>query len=58
MENVNYVIKKFSSLESAIRFMNENCIPRELVVSLTPTRYSNIGNYNDYKEWTLVFNQI
>lgn len=57
MGTINYVIKKFSSSESAIKFMNENYIPHELIVSLTPTKYSNIGSYNEVREWTLIFNQ-
>ena len=57
MGSINYVIKKFSSSESAIEFMNKNYIPHELIVSLTPTKYSNIGSYCEVREWTLVFNQ-
>lgn len=52
-----YVSKKFTSLDSAIEFMNENYIPHELIISLTPSKYSNVGSYNEVREWTLVFNQ-
>ena len=49
MGTINYIIKKFSSSESAIKFMNENYILHELIVSLTPTKYSNIGSYNEVR---------
>ena len=37
--------------------MNEHHISHDLIISLTPTKYVNIGSYNEVKEWTLVFNQ-
>ena len=52
-----YTIYKFSDIDSAVKFMNENNIPDELVTSLTPTKYTNISSYSEVAEWTLVINK-
>ena len=52
-----YTIYKFRDIDSAVKFMNENNIPDELVISLIPTKYTNISIYSRVAEWTLVINQ-
>ena len=52
-----YTIYKFSDIDSAVKFMNKNNIPNELIISLTPTKYININICSRVTEWTLVINQ-
>ena len=50
---INYQIYTFLSAKDAVKFMNDNNIPHDLVVSLTPSQFLN----GVPSEWTLVFNQ-
>lgn len=50
---INYQIYKFASIEGTVKFMNDNNVPHDLVVSLTPTQFLN----GMPSEWTLVINQ-
>ena len=60
--SINYCSETFKSVEDAVKFMNVNNIPHELVVSLTPSRYVNCGlskyeNVLKACEWVLIFNK-
>ena len=50
---INYNIYTFLSIKDAVKFMNDNNVPHDLVVSLTPSQFLN----GMPSEWTLVINQ-
>ena len=50
---INYHYYTFLSVKDAVNFMNNNNVPRNLVVSLAPSQFLNGAP----SEWVLVINQ-